>query len=295
MPILAAALFLIALPPAGDTPAAASEAIVVTGTPLTREEAREQALEFVRRTGVAEAHPIARWIAPVCPRVAGVEASVAAIVEERVRDVANEAGARVAAPGCAPNIAIIFTADGPATAQTLLRKSPHSFADLSAAARARLLEGDDAIRWLHTTRVQSRHGAAALGAPMPGAAGNGEGGGPIIGGGGLSQYNSSLISTQAVRALSTATIIIDVEKATGQPLDAIASFAAIVALAEMDGDPPPPADSILALFAGETDRRELSAQDAALLRAIYSLPPDREARQHRRQLVGAMTKDFSAE
>lgn len=292
MPLLAA--ILLAAAPPGDAPpsppTSETDSIVVTGTPQTREEARERALEFVRRTGVAEADPIARWVTPVCPRVSGVDAKVAAIVAERVRIVAAEAGARVAKTGCEPNIAIVFTRDGVGFAQAAMRKAPARFQQMPPSTRERLLESDDAIRWFHTTRMRSRHGSAISSAPMPGV-GSGEGAVPTIGGPSLSQYNTSLVSTQAVRALSTATVIIDVERASGYPLEAIASFAAMVALVEMDDDPPPPGGSILSLFDGEADRQELSDQDMAFLQAVYRLPPDREARQHRRQLVGAMTRE----
>lgn len=98
-------------------------------------------------------------------------------------------------------------------------------------------------------------------------------------------YNSSIVSTQVVRALQSATVVIDVEQAEGTPLDAVASYAAMVALAEFRSNPPPPKESILALFDGEMERRELSSNDAALLRGIYTVPPDREAYQQRRQLV----------
>lgn len=286
-----AALLLITAPPSAEAAPVAADAdpIVVTGEHLTPDEARARALEFVRRTGVADQRPIARWIAPVCPRVIGVDETVAAIVEKRVRAAATAAGAREASARCTTNIAIVFTDDGGGLARTMQRKSPQRFSELSPTARDRALHGGDAIRWWYTTRVQSRDGASASGAPMPWAGGNTEGGSSFIGGG-LTQYGSSLVSTQAVRALSSATVVIDVEKANGYPLDAIASFAAMVAMAELDSDPPAPDGSILGLFEGGDGQRGLSGQDSALLRAIYSIPPDREAYQHRRELVTAMSK-----
>ncbi|MBR2173390.1 hypothetical protein [Sphingopyxis sp.] len=293
MSLFAAVALLAAMPVARDAP----DPIVVTGTPVTGDEARKRALEFVRRTGVAELRPIARWIAPVCPHVIGVDDTVAAIVEKRVGEVAVAAGARVAPSGCDANIAIVFTSNGGALTRAMLRKSPMQLSELSPAARERTAQGDDAIRWWYSTRVQSRDAVSASTAPLPWAVGHSEGGGPVINGAGptLSHYGSSLISTQAVRALTAATVVIDVEKADGTPLDAVASFAAMVAMAEMDSDPPPPGNSILALFDGEDDRRALSSEDQTLLRAIYSLPPDREAHQHRRQLVTAIAKPKSGD
>lgn len=289
MSLFTAIALLAAAPAAGEDP----NSIIVTGTPDAEQERRKRAAEFVRRAGVAELRPIARWIDPVCPRAMEVDDAVAEIVEERVREVAAAAGARVAAPGCATNIAIVFTADGSGLADTMLKKSPQRFAELSPAARERTVDGDDAIRWWYSTRLQSRDAVSASTAPMPWIGGYSEGGGSPVRSTGapmLSHNGSTLIGTQAVRALSAATIIIDVEKANGYPLDAVAAFAAMVAMAEMDSDPPPPEDSILGLFEGEPGLRHLSTQDAALLRAVYSLPPDREAHQHRRQLITAIAK-----
>src|SRR3546814_8811303 len=59
----------------------------------------------------------------------------------------------------------------------------------------------------------------------------------------LKQYNSSIVSTQVVRALRSATVIVDAEQADGTLLDSVASYTAMVALAELNGDPPPPRNS----------------------------------------------------
>ena len=262
MSLLAAIAVLAAAPAAGEDP----ESIVVTGTPDARKEERKRAAEFVRRTGVAQLQPVARWIAPVCPRTVGVDDEIAAIVDNRIREIAASAGAPVAPKPCTPNIAVIFTEDGDSLTRAIFEKSPRQVAALSPTQRERIVEGKDAIRWWYSTRDESRDG-------MPAASGI------------VKQYNSSIVSTQVVRALRFATVIVDVEKANGTPLNAVASYAAMVGLAEMDSNPPPPKDSILELFDGESGRRALSDKDAALLRGIYSLPPDREAYQHRRQLV----------
>lgn len=263
---LIAALALLAA--AGSDP----DPIVVTGTPIAAAEERKRAAEFVRRAGVARLEPVARWIMPICPRTVGVDDAVAAIVDKRIRAVAASAGAPVASGACVPNIAVIFTDDGEGLTRAIFAKSPRQAAALSPVVRERLVEGDGAIRWWYSTRDESRDG-------MPAASGV------------VRQYNSSIVSTQVVRALRSATVIIDAEKADGTLLDSVASYAAMVALAELSSRPPPPEDSIMALFDGEAGRRELSDNDAALLRGIYSLPPDREAFQHRRRLVSEVRKD----
>lgn len=293
MPILAAVLLTLTPPPADSRPADdGADSIIVTGEVPTHEAIRERALEFVRRTGVAELRPIARWIAPICPRAMGVADDLAAIVDDRVRTVAKAAGAPVGRPGCATNIVIAFTGDGGAMVRRLLDKAPRSLTEMTPESRDRAMNGDDAIRWWYTTTLQSSDGAPASRAALPWV-GGGESGAPMVGGG-LTQYNSSLIRSQAVRALRTATVIVDVKRAKGHSLDALASFAAMVAMAEMDADPPPPDNSILGLFDDPTSGEALTRPDAALLRAIYSVPPDREAHQHRRQLVAAIVDNVES-
>lgn len=267
MSLLAAIAFLATAPAAGEDP----DAIVVTGTPDAKREERKRAAEFVRRAGVARLEPVARWITPVCPRTVGVDDAVAGIVNARIRAVATSAGAPVAPAGCAPNIAVIFTNDGDGLTRAIFEKSPRQSAALSATERERIVEGDGAIRWWYNTRDESRDG-------MPATSGV------------MRQYNSSIVSTQVVRALRSATVVIDAGKADGYLLDAVASYAAMVALAEINSNPPPPEDSIMDIFGREPGRRELSGQDAALLRGIYSLPSDREAFQHRRQLISTVRK-----
>lgn len=272
MSLFAVVVLLAAAPAAGET----AEPIVVTGTPVTREEARKRAAQFVRRAGVAQLQPVARWTMPVCPRTVGVDDNIAGIVDSRIRAVAASAGAKVAPAGCMANIVVVFTADGSGLARAILEKSPDQLAEMSPVARERILDGEGPIRWWYSTRVETRHG-------MP------------VSNGVTRQYNSSIVSTQIVRALQSATIIVDVEKADGTPLDAVASHAAMVALAEFSSNPPPPEGSIMGLFDGESGRRELSDSDAALLRGIYSIPPDRESFQHRRQLVSTVRKEQQGE
>lgn len=244
----------------------------MTGSREAEREERRRAADFVRRAGVARLEPVARWIVPVCPRTIGVEADVAAIIDTRIREVAAAAGAPVAKAGCSANIAVVFTADGAGLARAMLAKAPDLLAELPRPERERVLDGDGPIRWWYNVRIETRDG-------MPANQGI------------VKHYNSSVVSTQVVRALRTALVIVDVEKADGTPLDAVASYAAMVALAEIRDNPPPPRDSIMELFTAEGGRRDLSDRDSALLRGVYSVPPDREAFQHRRQLVGAVRQD----
>src|SRR5215213_910651 len=55
-------------------PEANGQSIIVDGARLSESAARERAVQFVRTTGVASGEtPAARWVAPICPEVLGLE------------------------------------------------------------------------------------------------------------------------------------------------------------------------------------------------------------------------------
>ena len=157
MSLFVALTLLAAAPPPGED----ADSIIVTATPDAEREKRKRAAEFVRRAGVATLTPVARWIAPVCPRTIGVDAKVAGIVDERIRDVAEAAGAPIAPKPCTPNIAVIFTDDGDGLTRAIFDKSPREVAALSPIERERLVHGDGPIRWWYGTREESRDGMPA--------------------------------------------------------------------------------------------------------------------------------------
>src|SRR3546814_13959955 len=80
------------------------------------------------------------------------------IVDERIRDVAEAAGAPIASQPCTPNIAVIFTDDGNGLTRAIFDKSPRQVAALSPTERERLVQGDGPIRWWYGTREESRDG-----------------------------------------------------------------------------------------------------------------------------------------
>lgn len=266
------------------------DTITVTGSRLEPEEIRRRAVEFVRQTGVATGErSVARWIDPVCPRAIGVGPSYAIIVESKLRDIANAARVPVASEPCQTNIAVSFTDDGGALARKIAVRAPRRFAEVPITERKALIDGSAPVRWWYATETRSKDGSPAASIAAPWTAGNAEGGGSVLPMNSdttsLHQYSSSIVSTQAVRALTSATVVIDVNRAEGLPLDAVATFAALVAFAEIRvGDSPPP-DSILGLFEERGSLRTLSERDLAFLRALYRLPLDRQARQQRGRLV----------
>lgn len=265
--------------------------IVVTGPRESPEEARRKASAFVRATGVAAGQqPAARWVDPICPRVFGLPKAFAAKVEAKVRAIAADVGAPLAASSCEPNLAISFTADAGDLVRRVAARAPKRFAEVALADREFLLTGTAPVRWWYSSETRTRDGMTGASVPAP-FAGTAEGGAPAIPSNGNSSsylhYNSSIVSTQLIRAIRRATIVIDVNRATGVPLDSVAAYAAMVGLAEVRLKAPPVESSLLGLFASDGPR-EMSERDLAFLRGLYRLPLDRLARQHRGKLVRSM-------
>jgi hypothetical protein len=285
---LALASALVVAVPVTATTAGPDEEIVVTGKALSPAEARRQAAEFVDRVGVAAGHvPAARFLDPVCPRVFGLDRTRAGQVEQRLRAHAAAVGAKLGKLGCTANLAVIFTADAGSMVKKIAGRSTETLGELAPADRAALVAGDAPVRWWYDTEARGKDGQREIGMPFL-AGGTTEGGAPLVPGGGTYlQYRSSLVSTLSVRAIRSATVIVDVERASGVPLTAVGDYAAMVGLAEVR-QRTALAGSILALFDRRQPVRELSDRDRAFLCGLYAMPLDRLARQHRQLLVARM-------
>ncbi len=298
---VAAAASMLALTAAAQPQARAgsegeSDDIVVTGSQLSREQAREQATAFVEATGVASGRiPAARWLIPVCPKVGGLVPEAARAAERKLRAIADEAGVELAPTPCDANLVMNFVPDADAAISEIARRSPRRLAELSNSARKAVINGDAPIRWWYTTETMGRHGQRSrfLSAPrsqMDG--GHSEGGSAIpVSVPTMMHYQSSQISTLSQRSLVSASIIIDETAVIGLPLDTVAAYAALVGLAEIRDPSARPTGSILAQFDSPATPTDLTRQDKAFLKALYRMPLDRQAMRHRGRLV----RDISGE
>lgn len=106
--LLGAATALAQPSPAPPSPSAALpvESVVVTGA------SAKAVNDFVQSAAAPTSiiGKVARWEVPICPYAVGLPADVLALVVQRVKDVAIQAGARVSSiADCNPNIVIAFT------------------------------------------------------------------------------------------------------------------------------------------------------------------------------------------
>ncbi|MGQ0589799.1 MAG: hypothetical protein ACT4N8_09750 [Sphingosinicella sp.] len=268
--------------------------ITVTGTRLTREQARERAVEFVRQIGVARGQQAAaRWIDPVCPRVRGITERYAGVVEARMRAIATEVGMRVAPEGCRSNVSVSFVGDAEALMREIDRRSPTRLREVPVDARDALVNGDAPVRWWYLTGTRSRHATRETSQYLVTESGGAGGPGQSVASSpfeteALSHYDSSVISTQVNRAIVDANVVIDLDRVEGMSLEAIAAYAAFVAFVEVRTSDPRAPGSILGLFSTDPEGRSLTDWDMTFLRSLYRLPLDRPARRHRGMLVRDM-------
>ena len=110
--ILTSGLAAMAQPAAAPaSPEAASppiESVIVTAPNLRDEKVLDNFIlgHTVRSSYLGK---VGRWKAGICPIVTGLPEAHSKFVAERVRQVANQVGAPVAAAGCKSNIDIVFT------------------------------------------------------------------------------------------------------------------------------------------------------------------------------------------
>lgn len=283
-----AALMSIVSPPASHAQSSGSnDTIIVTGE--RPEQAKRKALAYVNELGVATGErPAARWFDPICPRAIGLSKEHEALVEDQIRRISREVGAPLAKAGCSANFAIAFT-DG---SDRVVRRIA-SGGELSSDSARALKQSKAPIRWWYGTEFRSRDGSPPSDVPLPSAFVDAPNFTTLPSGrsGNLFQYNSSIVSTQVVRAIRSATVVIDVQRANGLPLRSVVDYAALVGLSEIVLGASP-TDSILSLFRSGGNR-EITRPDRAFLASLYRIAMDRKAEQQRRAIVQAMAKPKS--
>lgn len=284
-PVAIGAILLTLLTGATNPPAD----IVVTGTRRDPAVIRDAVHTFVRAVAAAPIDDqLARWHAPVCVRVHGLDPVLAARLTARVTAVAQDAGAPVADTPCRANIVIVFSLDARTLLAVMEGKKPRLLVDATAAERIRLRSAAAPVRWWYAAIGEGADGrpllpesSALLGANLP------VGDDTRF----LDTTHTSLIGTNFRSSLVSAVVLVDAPLATGFKLDAFADYAAFVALAHVRplaaaGTAP----SIMTLFAGgESAPDRMTAWDCAYLAALYRTPPDRVAAEQNSRIMAAMT------
>jgi hypothetical protein len=272
--MLSAALALLL---AAQTPsaAAARNPIVVTAQRVDRQTVHR----YVSEVSQTVNGQLARLRHPVCPEVLGMPLVPGARIAARIRQVAVEAGLRVGAMGCRPNVSVFFVENGDDFVRDLRRRDASIFAGVSPADLRRVLADGEPARTWRLTQTQNEDGVVEGMRGVHRVA--------VRGGAFSTVRSSSVVNLSTRQVVTNAVVVIEREAAIGKTLTQLADYAAMVALAgaRPPADGAPPADTILSLFnAGAATPARLTRLDFEYLAAVYRLPADRRATHQMAQM-----------
>jgi hypothetical protein len=282
--------------------------ILVTGQLPSREAVTKEARQYVKQVS---ARPVsgqfARWRSPICPKTTGISLANAELVNTTIRQIALDAGARVSRANCKANVTVIFTDNSDRDTAFLLKNKHRVFGKLNRNERELLSQPRLPVRWWYETAIEGSDGhqltsspAMFLTAVIEGQGSDVSASAGMVSNGdtvGVDGYSSSLVGTRIRAKIARATLIVDVNAAAGAKLKSVAAYAAMVTLARIRmGGGFETTDSILGQFGeGDLRRDDLSKRDKAFLSALYSVPPNRDARQQENQIAIAMSRILASE
>lgn len=226
-------------------------------------------LDFVTELGdpVNRDFGFARLDHPPCFRVHNTSNEIAEYLQTRMAAAALETGMEAPPANCKPNVDIIMSDDGSATATNMVETRPAFFKPFGNAegttqdshALSEFKSSKVPVRWWQITVPVDRMGNPVVPSANPGEP-------PYVTG-----ANSFLASGMRDRLLGTL-IIVDINQLGESTWDQLADYLAMVALVQVD----PHAsltgfDSILNLFSGNAVASSLTEWDKAYLLSLYSL------------------------
>jgi len=257
--------------PDQEPPASTLEDVIVDGRPL-EERARQFVDEIaqpVRRRGLA------RWAQPVCFGVVNFSGDAARAIADQLVVRADELGLPVGDLDCRPNVFVIGTDDGPATAQAWAERSPGAFRPPvgSTVAGRRALDhfvsSDDAVRWWHISipmhfdifDQQLRPAVRLPGRPPEQ----------------LRVFAKSQHQSRIRDDMVKAMVLVDVERLADVTIAQLCDYLLMVAYAQIDPQGETGSfETILNLFE-EPSIPGLTEWDRAYLNSLYEYDPTRRA------------------
>ena len=277
---------------------APSETITVIAPRLDAEKTAEAARTYADRVMPEPKYgQFARWRAPVCIKVSGIDPAYAPRVEGRIQAVAKAADIPLAEAGCQPNLLVIFAPDAGKTIEVIVSRKPRTLRRLTAEEQRAVREAPLPVRWWYTITPTDRNGIPAVpNSAALGSANSGTGGKSLLDVIPMNNetaltdsYSGSLIDTNLIASVTGAVAVVDVPLATGVSLDALSEYLALVTLAPTRLPPTSPGvPSILDLFradAASAPPETLSRWDSAFLVGLYESVGSRRANAQRGQIV----------
>ncbi|MEL6530708.1 MAG: hypothetical protein AAFQ27_12165 [Pseudomonadota bacterium] len=237
-----------------------SDTIIVTAP---REET-ERRIEIRRLAGKVirkprQGYPIARFFLPVCPKVYGLSATDAEVVEQRIRHNAREFGpGQRRSKDCDVNLKIVLLANSVGSSDTWLTSDSEQLSHLLSYQKQRVLEEEGPVRAWNVTALRTADG------------------GRLEASAGLNKVPlNSRLTYPVTSEITSAMMLIEfdaVKTKTLQQLADYASMRAFLGTEGVDGSKGAPVDTILTLFHDEVPPEGLTEFDQALMDKLYSLP-----------------------
>lgn len=211
----------------------------------------------------------ARWRHDVCVGAINFQPAAAQVIVDRVSEVALELGLVPEDPGCEPQVLIVATNDGPATAAGLVERSPRLFSlggegmELGPSALARFASNDRPVRWWHMSMpVDADTGGRVIRLPGDGTDLEDQ----IL----VSKFVASRLDSATRDNLVRVVIIVDTTRLGETSFVQLADYVAMISMAQID----PEADvtshnSVLNLFHDPAGTPGLTDWDIAYLKGLY--------------------------
>ena len=233
--------------------------------PIVVEAQRRRALidkqvsEFVYAiVGSTHVESLERWKVPLCPAVAGLAGSEAAVVKQRIAQVATDVGVPLGKGSCGPNFVVAFTPEPEALLRDWWSEQHDLFnRDRGLGGVNRMIRTDQPVRVWHNA------------CNVPPLRGYYEPSGQLDSGTGVT---GSRLVHAAVRAIYSAILVVDLTRIDDLTFNQLSDYVAMVGLAKIRTDPEiAEVPSILGLFAGGSAGRAkgLTAWDQSFLKAVY--------------------------
>jgi hypothetical protein len=270
-PIALAALTIAA---AGSAQAAPADASV------TREAADTMLAQIV--------HPvdgqIARYATGVCPVAIGVSDEFSKRVADRIRKVAEDAGAPVAAQPCNGNLLVFFVNSPAEFFKSVESEHPAWLRSLSRYSRKQLAASSEPVlAWHLTTRRngegEGSHEDVSASQPVPT----------------MRVRDSSFVQPVTRQTIDSAFVVVSLSAIDGRPIYQIADNIALQALTPVDVPQSPQVPTVLTAFEQEPLKAPsmMTAADLAFLRALYASDGQQNATSERHRLAEAMGSNRS--
>jgi hypothetical protein len=215
---------------------------------------------FIERVSpsISRDQPPARFTDPICVGSSGLPPAAGQAIVDRVSEIALSVGLRIGAPGCAPNILVLFVVDGRAEVRKLARRGSSGLNGQSLADIDRILDEPGPARAWTQVETLSRDGDRPSRAANDAAV--------------LTVATSTRLSSIVRRDIVRATILIDRDAVANRDLRQVADYAAMRALTGARPRAGADASSILAAFVpdgkGQTPR--LTEFDQRYLEGLYA-------------------------